>query len=398
MLAAPRSGATAETAVESNPSADGETEWSWRLPAAEVEALSLRVAQTAAASGNLLARARDMGEPLRALAPELRQLARATARLRRQLWRLRSAEPPDRQLRRRDGMPEARGEEVVRVAAGHRGFCLPIASVERAVALSPADRDRLRAERVLSFGGRRLPLLFLSPLTANGSTNETAAIVLRRGRRLMALAVDRAVGREEIVVHHLFGLLEAHPFVAGAALAADGEVLLQLDVERLFALCTHEALLPVDEAAAAEPVDAAAGLGVLVVDDSQVVRQLASRFLAAGGYQIDTAVDGLDALDKLASGRFRAVVTDVEMPGLDGFELLRALRGDARWSHLPVIVCTTLADEAHRTRAFELGANAFLTKPFSREQLCEQLSRLLAADEASSGLDAADEPGADRRH
>ena len=92
--------------------------------------------------------------------------------------------------------------------------------------------------------------------------------------------------------------------------------------------------------------------------------------------EVDTAIDGLDAVDKLATGRFGIVVTDLEMPRMHGYELIAAIRRHALSRHLPVIVCSSRSGEKYRQRAFEMGAQGYLTKPFTRNQLLGEIQRL----------------------
>jgi CheY-like chemotaxis protein len=132
----------------------------------------------------------------------------------------------------------------------------------------------------------------------------------------------------------------------------------------------------------------------MVVDDSKVVRIKTGRLLAQQQYQVCHAEDGLEALRQLRETVPDVVITDVEMPGLDGFELTRQLRAHPRTAGLPVIMITA-ADDRHREQAREVGVSVLLGKPYPEEALVAHIRRLLGQDEAQACLAGADSaPGA----
>jgi two-component system, chemotaxis family, chemotaxis protein CheY len=116
---------------------------------------------------------------------------------------------------------------------------------------------------------------------------------------------------------------------------------------------------------------------VLAVDDSASMRQMLAHTLRAGGYEVVEAVDGADALERLQGARVDAVITDQNMPRMDGVALTRALRADARWRSLPVLILTTESDEALRRAGRDAGATGWLGKPFEPTRLLEVLGQVL---------------------
>ena len=108
---------------------------------------------------------------------------------------------------------------------------------------------------------------------------------------------------------------------------------------------------------------------VLVVDDSITVRRVTQRLLQREGYRVSLAADGLQALERLADERPTVVLSDIEMPRMDGFDLARNIRGDARLKDLPIVMITSRIAEKHREHAKELGVNHYLGKPYSEEEL-----------------------------
>ena len=123
---------------------------------------------------------------------------------------------------------------------------------------------------------------------------------------------------------------------------------------------------------------------VLVADDSKVVRIKTGRLLAQHQYQVSYANDGLDALQQLQANLPDVVITDVEMPGMDGFELTRRLRGNAQTAHLPVIMITA-ADDRHRDEAAQAGVSVLLGKPYPEDELIAHIRRVLGQARAEAG-------------
>jgi two-component system, chemotaxis family, sensor kinase CheA len=260
-------------------------------------------------------------------------------------------------------------------------FGLPLASVEEIVV----------AEQTTSLGGRpsialrgeAIPLGDLAVAlggVAGSLPERPPALVVRHGAVAAALACDRLLGEEDVVVKRLGPLLERRPGYLGGAILGDGRVALIADpavaVERAVA-AGGGALATAD----GEPANGAAPSArkVLVVDDQFTVRELQRSILEAAGYRVTTAVDGLDALQQLqADGAVDAIVTDLEMPQLDGIELLRRVREEPALASLPVVVVTSLSGESDRRRGLDAGADAYVTKDrFDQRALLDTVERLI---------------------
>jgi two-component system chemotaxis response regulator CheY len=117
---------------------------------------------------------------------------------------------------------------------------------------------------------------------------------------------------------------------------------------------------------------------VLAVDDSATVRKFVSVSLSMQGFQVITASDGMDALEKLPQQQVDLVITDLNMPNMDGFELIRALRENPQYKDLPVIILTSLTDEVSRETGAKLGVSSFLVKPFSLEKIQYEVSKYVS--------------------
>ena len=191
------------------------------------------------------------------------------------------------------------------------------------------------------------------------------AVVIDYASRRLAVTCDKIIGPREIVVKNLGPLLSPLPLYAGGTISGSGKVQLILDPAALVRLAYPEA--------AAAPGRAAGR--VLVADDSPAVRQAMALLLERAGFQVDLADSGLAAWRMLGRAHYDALVTDLEMPEMGGFELIERVRGDALLAELPVVVISSRATDASRARAADLGVVAVLAKPVEPD-------RLLAALEA----------------
>lgn len=117
---------------------------------------------------------------------------------------------------------------------------------------------------------------------------------------------------------------------------------------------------------------------ILVVDDSATVRKFASISLAMQGFQIVTADDGMDAMEKLPMQNIDLVITDLNMPNMDGFEFIKSLRESPQYNELPIIILSSLSDEVNKARGREVGVNAYLVKPFSLERIQYEVSKFIS--------------------
>ena len=116
---------------------------------------------------------------------------------------------------------------------------------------------------------------------------------------------------------------------------------------------------------------------ILVVDDDKTTRKLLSLYLKAKGYEVVTAENGLDAMEKLGTENINLVVTDMNMPYMDGIELTKNLRADDSWKDLPIVMVTTEADDDERKKAYDMGVDDYLVKPANAEQISDSIKKIL---------------------
>jgi two-component system chemotaxis sensor kinase CheA len=256
---------------------------------------------------------------------------------------------------------------------GDQPFALPMTSVGRVVAVT--DTTSLGNRPSIEIDGQVVRLSQLGELAgAWGKLPEhSPAIVVESLGRRLAVVCDELIGEEEVVIKSLGEVLAGVPGYLGAAILGDGRIALVLDPNHLLeAPAEAMALDQSDETAERPPGQ------VLVVDDQFSARELQRSILEAAGYRVEVARDGREALRRIGENPdLDLVLTDVQMPEMDGFELLEAIRADEEHASLPVVVVTTLGDESSRRRGAEAGADAYIIKnEFDQEALLETIERL----------------------
>lgn len=282
--------------------------------------------------------------------------------------------------------------QVVMMRAGGLTLGVPANLVE-VVRRSPvADVDAAYASRVFAEGADQLPFYWAGALLQSASRSTEAAakarpvVVLRSASQRLALHVDEVLGNQEVVVKNLGPQLSRLPGVSGMSVLASGAVVLIYNPVALATVYGEQAraatLPPVVPDAGVAPGGVVAGLSapsavatvdqvplVLVVDDSITVRRVTQRLLQREGYRVALAADGLQALARLQQERPAVVLSDIEMPRMDGFDLARNIRADAALKDLPIIMITSRIAQKHRDHAEQLGVNHYLGKPYSDEEL-----------------------------
>ncbi|MEG5170763.1 hybrid sensor histidine kinase/response regulator [Microcoleus sp. B3-D7] len=213
------------------------------------------------------------------------------------------------------------------------------------------------------------------PLTQD----EIPVLVLASTEGMLAVAVERLIGQQEIVVKPLPPPLSKPRGVLGTTILGDGRVVNILDVDDLVGQPgVNSSIAAVSGKVQEITPSSSKSPQILVVDDSYTIRQLLSMTLTRARYQVVQAKDGVDALEKLQNGLDCSLaIVDIEMPRMDGFELLRSIRSTERFAKIPVAMLTSRSGEKHRQMAMELGANQYFTKPYSEAQLLQAIPKLI---------------------
>jgi chemosensory pili system protein ChpA (sensor histidine kinase/response regulator) len=280
--------------------------------------------------------------------------------------------------------------QVVMLRAGELRVAVPSTLVELVKRAQPAELARAGVAGSLQHDGKTLPFFWLGALLdasacSHESANMLPLVIVRSAQQRIAVQVDEVIGNQEVVVKHLGAQLSRLPGLAGMTLLPSGSPALIYNPVALAALygdraaaVTREALAaPVAAQAEAAPV-AQAPL-VLVVDDSLTVRRVTQRLLEREGYRVTVAKDGIDGLEKLAAERPAVLLSDIEMPRMDGFDLVRNLRNDPRLADLPVVMITSRIAQKHRDVAAGLGVQHYLGKPYPEEELLGLVARYAGA-------------------
>jgi two-component system chemotaxis sensor kinase CheA len=189
--------------------------------------------------------------------------------------------------------------------------------------------------------------------------------------------VDEILDEREVLVKSLGPQLSRVRNIAGATVLGTGTVALILNVHDLMKSAVKAAAAPARAAAAAAEVNTKRK-SILVAEDSITSRTLVKNILEGAGYQVKTAVDGMDALTTLRTEAFDLVVSDVDMPRMSGFDLTAKIRADKKLSELPVVLVTALQSREDRERGIDVGANAYIVKSsFDQSNLLEVIRRLI---------------------
>ena len=276
--------------------------------------------------------------------------------------------------------------QVVMVRAGSLTLGVPSNLVELVRRVSADELAQSYAKGTLTVAGEEVPFYWAGALLQSSVRTQEAqgrtlpVVIFRSAAQRVAMHVDEVLGNQEVVVKNLGPQLSRLPGLAGMSVLASGAVAL---IYNPVALATvygpqvqewvssqmqqpvqagAETPLPMDMAASAVPL-------VLVVDDSITVRRVTQRLLQREGYRVSLAADGLQALERLQQERPTVVLSDIEMPRMDGFDLVRNIRSDPRLAALPVIMITSRIAEKHREHARELGVDHYLGKPYAEDEL-----------------------------
>jgi chemosensory pili system protein ChpA (sensor histidine kinase/response regulator) len=289
--------------------------------------------------------------------------------------------------------------KAVVIRVGEEIYALPSLLVEQVQSLKPEPLATAYSAREIFWRDERYPVYYLAHLLAQTKTaasqqRYSPILLLRSGPHRAAIHVDQLLGSQEIVVKNVGPQLARVAGVTGAAVLAGGETVLILNPVPL----AHRAALAGVPSGAPDASSASPGCAepivsrktseppapraaapvrqatVLVVDDSLTVRKITSRTLTREGYNVVVAKDGIEALEKMQTRAPDVIVTDIEMPRMDGFDLTRNIRADPRLKDLPVIMITSRTADKHREHAAELGVTVFLGKPYEERQLLENIS------------------------
>lgn len=282
----------------------------------------------------------------------------------------------------------------------HARIAFPMDGVEDMQDIDNRDvQMREDGTRFIHWRDQLLPCLSLSRLLnynrhlgrvglygGHKEADKTSVVILRGTNTVLAIQVDQVIGEQEIVIKQIEGPIPKPAGIAGATVLGDGSIMPIADVLELLEIALgtrradaggnwqQQASLPSIPTAQAEPM-------VLIVDDSITVRELLSMSFNKAGYRVEQARDGLEAWEKLKSGLpCDLVFCDIEMPRMDGLDLLGRIQKDEELSRIPVAMLTSRGADRHRQVAAQLGASAYFTKPYLEEALIDAAEQMMHGD------------------
>jgi chemosensory pili system protein ChpA (sensor histidine kinase/response regulator) len=289
------------------------------------------------------------------------------------------------------------------IRSGSTVLAMPLAVVEEIRRLRPVEIEDVGGKLLTNVRGvvtevvRLDSALALPPIEPiNGYMN---MVIVRAAGRQVGIVVEEVLGKDEVVIKNLGQYLRRVKLFPGATISTDGSLILLVDVNRLAGTSAAEVDVVVPSASAARifgpgalavasgsiPAAAvdepAADKVVVIADDSISVRKFVGRILEKAGYCVKLASDGLEAAELVAQVGCHLVITDIEMPRMNGYELMSHLRHDPATRRIPILVVTSRAGAKHRERAIKEGAASFLTKPVQEEQLLTVVEELMNSAE-----------------
>jgi len=272
------------------------------------------------------------------------------------------------------------------VRAGERPFVLPMTHVERVFRLTRDEIRTVENRETIHVEGqtfslvRIVDILGLNPSVKREEFRDIQqAVLLTAAGMSIAFLVDEVAGEREVLFKHLGPQLSRVRNVAGATVLSSGELAPILNIPDLLKSAVKHAASPLPTWTPGKTERGeVTKQTVMVVEDSITTRTLLRNILEGAGYDVVTAVDGLDALTRLRSGPCDIVVSDVDMPRMNGFDLTAKIRTDKDLDDLPVVLVTALASDEDRERGIDTGANAYIVKSsFDQSNLLEVVKRLL---------------------
>lgn len=282
--------------------------------------------------------------------------------------------------------------DALMVKVADQQFAIPLAQIDRIVRVSPTSLEQYfgSAQEFFEFENKRYPLRYLSEFVGNqpiprlsGMMYSLPVLMIKTNNgQTIALLVDQLIGsRAQIVVKPIGQQFSSIGAIAGATILGDGQVCLILDgqniARQIQSTRRHKQL---NEAIYRQRESDERRL-IMIVDDSVTVRKVTTRLLERQGYDVVTAKDGIDAIEQLENIKPDLMLLDIEMPRMDGFEVLNLVRHHDLHQDMPVIMITSRTGEKHRERAFTLGVNQYMGKPFQEEDLLHNIDAFFTTRE-----------------
>ena len=272
--------------------------------------------------------------------------------------------------------------QVLAVRSGDLIYALPVGMIEQAQKIKRQDLVNAYSAGEINWADKQYPIHYLSKLLDHEEHqpedhNYSSVLLLRSGSYNIALHIDEVIGNQEAVMKPIGAQLARVPGIIGATVAGDGSIMLIINPVQL----ANREILGVGTVvvkASKKAVKAISKPTALVVDDSLTMRKVLGRLLEREGFEVLVAKDGMDAMQVLQQSTPDIILTDIEMPRMDGFGLARNIRDDARTANTPLIMISSRTADKHQNLAKDIGVDAFFGKPVHDEELMIKVNELLS--------------------
>ena len=261
-----------------------------------------------------------------------------------------------------------------------RVMAIPASNVEKVILSAPNDLKQVGGGDVVTYRGQNITHMSLSDLlqlsqSVRTRTETRVLVIVTFGERRVAFQVDDIIEYTQLILRPLGDLLERVSYVSGVSLLGTGEIALVLNPSDMVRASGGNVIRRVRQTATVTEKTAAR---ILVVDDSMATRTLEKTLLESAGYTVMTASDGYKALDVINSQKCDLIVTDIQMPNMDGLSLTRVIKTQYRFLQIPVILVSSLGSDEDKARGLESGADAYIVKKdLSQKELVDTIEQLL---------------------
>lgn len=271
-------------------------------------------------------------------------------------------------------------------------LAFPTTAIEEMILLNPEQISKLDDTTLLQWQDTTVPLIYLrdwlkfrcphlpGDAEAVPLMGVPTVLLIADGNEWIGLQVDRCWGEQEVAIRPVEGTIPMPPGFTGCTILGDGRVVPLVNAsELLHWIASSQELSELEDQHQASPEPLSLQNSILIVDDSINVRRFLSLTLEKAGYRVEQAKDGQDALEKLLSGLpFMAVICDIDMPRLDGYGFLARVKSNPTFKQLPIVMLTSRSGDKERQLALNLGATAYFSKPYNKQELLETLEQLIS--------------------
>ena len=258
-------------------------------------------------------------------------------------------------------------------------YYIPIDMIERIIIVDEKNLSTIERGLAIHYNGSIIPYVRMQQIleipVSESKESERFAIILKTGNTMAAFAIDKFLGEEDITIKGLGNYMKRVRNISGITIMSDGNIAPLLNVTDMINTIQLRGIASTKRKI--ESPDVEKHLSILVIDDSIMTRTLEKNILESYGYDVVTAIDGQDAILKLHEKNFDVIVSDVQMPNMDGIELTEKIKQDNRYSKIPVILVTAMESDEDKKRGMQVGADAYIVKSsFDQSNLLTTIKRL----------------------